>query len=693
MTAALTSSLAIPHDPTTWAEIQRIVGLSISHPFTPEEVEYYNREHVQAAAYDNGFRLDPLQAMSVATYEIYDGLFAPIAVGGGKTLISLMCACIAFSKGLERILLHVPSPVLSQLVQTDIPWARSRVHINYPIHVLGGKSRDNRRAIAASTRKGLYIMPYSLLSTEDASENLEAIDPQLTILDEAHNLANHSAARTRRVVNYWRKRQLAGKQMELVILSGTITGKSIKDYYHLIKPCLKENCPLPLSDRMTTDWALLVDAVASGPEAVISPLGAAPIQPVVQWARQNFPKFKGGFSDDVYGFRKAFQCRLNSAPGVVASGDASIGTSLIFQNRPVEGYASHPDFPLLKQLIDQVEDMWQTPNGDEIEFAIHKWKWLNELSCGFYNELTWPSPEVYAKRKGIAEFEAGQILERAKMHHLVNQEYAKLLRHFLEHTHRVGCDTPFLVGQEMMRNGDKSVGAELYRAWKDAKDLEFEGMPDRDARGVRVCDYKIQASVAWAKELQAKKEGGVIWYHSHEIGEWMTEYLHAAGMGTALHCPAGEQYNKLLRIDDSDTARKKDMSGRILVASIGAHAEGKNLQYMQNMLVLQWPRPAKKAEQLIGRLHRRGQQADELYVRTMQTLAFDEQVFAACLNDSLYIHQSTGNRQKLIYAAYDPRPRIFPPAVLDQRGLEIVHLSPEDQKVFNERFLQKETQT
>jgi len=668
----------VSHDPISWAEIDRICSLIRTAPMTPEEYDLYNRTHVQAPAYEAGFRLAPLQAEAVAAYEIYGGLFGAICVGGGKTLVSLMCAASAYSRGLTRILLFVPPEVLAQLTLTDIPWARSRVQINYPIHVLGGRTMEYRRALCASDRKGLYVMPYSLLSTPDTSDNLEAINPQVIIADEAHRLANHSAARTRRFLTMMRKLKERGNSPELVLLSGTITGKSIKDYYHLIKPCLRENCPLPLSDRMATDWSVLIDAVASGPEAVISPLGTAPIIPIVDWARKNYPHEKGGFPEDVHGFRRAFQKRLTSAPGVVASGENEVGTSLIMQNRPVTGHKDTPEYKRLEVFCDKVETEWTTPNGDEIEFAIHKWKWLNELTCGFYNELTWPTVPVYAQRKGISEFEAGKVLEKAQIHHKVGQEYAKILRRFLETTHRIGIDTPFLCGQDMVRNGAKNVGGEMYDSWKEWKDLDFEGRPERDSRGVRVCDYKIREAVAWAREIAEEGHGGIIWYYHQEVGKWLAEALLAAGIKDAIHCPAGEHSNRTI-IDPQ-------YRGRIMVASIDAHGQGKNLQHFSDMFVLQWPRSAKLAEQLLGRLHRRGQLADELYIRTLATMIFDEENFAACLNDSLYIHQSTGNKQKLIYAAYDPKPRIFPASVLAQRGLEVVHLTPEQQRMFNEKF-------
>ena len=103
--------------------------------------------------------------------------------------------------------------------------------------------------------------------------------------------------------------------------------------------------------------------------------------------------------------------------------------------------------------------------------------------------------------------------------------------------------------------------------------------------------------------------------------------------------------------------------------------------------MIQWPRPAKTAEQLIGRLHRQGQKADEIEVRTCLTLDFDHMLFGACLNDALYIHQTTGTEQKMVYGSYIPMPKIFPPAVLIEAGAKgVKQLTSEQLKILEDKF-------
>lgn len=602
-----------------------------------------------------------------------------------NTLLTLACFNHAYAKGIRRGVLFVPPNVLGQLVRTDIAFARAKVGINFPYFVLGGRDKKERRAMAASKRNGLYILPYSLLSTADASDNLHDIRPEIIIADEAHNLRHVGSARTKRVMSF-----IEQYHPEFVILSGTITKKSIKDYAHLIKPALKKNSPLPLSAHIANDWAALIDAKASTGDYTPPPAGTGPLLPLVQWARRNFPEPDPNhpiYTEDVFGFRRAFQARLTTAPGVVSAGDTDIGVSLVICPRPVENYKETPGFDKLEYLADQVQEMWLTPNGDELNHQLEIYKWLKELyGGGFYNQLTWPTPEAYAAKHKKTVDEATDLLEKAKTQHKWHNEYNKKLHKWLETKSKPNLDTPWLVGMDMVRNKQVNVGHELYEAWKVQKDLWFEGIPERDKLAVRVCSYKIDAMVKWVlgQQQEFKGRGAIIWVDHIEVGLWATEALQAAGV-EAVHCPAGNRYNELIcSIGDPNRDGKGD---KVVVASYHAHGTGKNLQVFEHQYFLEWPRDAGDAEQTIGRTHRSGQQADELYVYLNPTTLFDEMCFAACINDSLYMHQSTGDRKKLIYAAYDPQPpRMFPPAALRQKGIDAMELDARHRQMMVDKF-------
>lgn len=670
-------------------EVKRIINLPLVLPMEANELEEFNRTHVMANQFDAGWRLFPAQANSILAYTLNNGLFCSISVGWGKTLVGLACMNAAYAKGIQRGMLIVPPNVLNQLITTDIAFARSKVGINYPIHIIGGRTAGQRKAIANSGRRGLYITTYSLLSAKDAHQILMDIKPEIIILDEAHNVSKRTAARTKRL--FGSDGYITHHQPEIVAMSGTITKKSVKDFYHLIKSCLKKNCPMPMADRMAEEWAQLLDASASGPDYMPPSSGTGPLLPLIAWARKWFPddpQKPPRFTDDVFGFRRAFHERLNTVPGVVTSGSNDIGVSLQMVNQPVADYEKCDGWLELKRLMGQIDNLMLTPNGDQIEHAIHCYKWKIELTAGFYNELTWPTVPVYAARKSIPEAKAAGVLEHALVHHKAGQVYAHDLRDWLKDKSKPGLDTPFLVGGDMIRHEAKNVGHSLYRVWKEMRDLDFEGRPERDSRAVRVCPYKVNAAIQWIfAHVNAKggeaHGGAILWVNHIELGIWLTEILKLSGV-EAIHCPAGARANdEICAIGDPNRGGKGD---KIVVASYHAHGQGKNLQSFQHQYFVEFPREADKGEQTLGRTHRNGQEADELVVFTNRTLEFDHVVFAATLNDALYAHQTSGNRQKLIYASYDPLPKIYPPSVLAQLGLDAIALTEEQRRQLVERF-------
>lgn len=687
--------LNMPHDgpaPVEWQEIRRIIGLPMVLPFEGPEVEEFSRTHVLATAYDEGFRLWGAQCEAVAAYMQYGGLFSPIGVGWGKTLITQMIAHEATKKGFKRIMLLAPSSTVHQLVRIMFPIARSVVPINYPLLVLHGKSAAARRALAHSGKRGVYINTYALLSRKDAEECLWAIKPELIICDEADHLGNRKSARTKRLLKYIDKHQPEG-----AVLSGTITRDTITDYAHLIKWVLGRKSPLPLSGHLVDEWASRIDA-----NAPTQTEATGPIVPLLEWARERFPDQE--ITEDVAGFRCAFKLRLKTAPGVVATGDAEIGPSLIIDNLPVPSPEKVKGWDEMQRLIEQVTKANLTPNMDEIDHAIHRYKWLYELTLGFYNELTYPTAAVFADREGTSFADAELILDTAEGLHMCQQEFNGAMRRWIDDFGRRGLDTPLLVKGNMAHHRGKHTGMDLYELWRDWHDLRDEltvvltkararpmGERDlakrlarclRDKNAVRVCPYKIDHAVRWAKSLSKKNPGAIIWVYNIEVGRWVVEALREAGIENCSHRPAGERHN--IGIEEDSTR-----ADTIIVASMRAHGRGKNLQRLNQCLMVQWPRAAKLAEQLLGRLHRNGQQANQVWSNSVCTTEFDELCMAATLNDALYIHQTTGNRQKLIYCTYPTTPKIFPSEVLRERGFENKELTAEARKALRERFAQE----
>jgi hypothetical protein len=460
-----------------------------------------------------------------------------------------------------------------------------------------------------------------------------------------------------------------------------MTQKSLMDYFELARAALGKNNFLPNSAGLTEEISRLIDVSATSVTDFKNDreTKAGLLQGWLNWAAVNFPEQR--FDDSVLGMRSAFQKRQTTCPGVVCSSGHDLPYSLYIFNDPVEKPENFEGWDKVKELVKQLDDKWLTPSGDEIEEAmmLYRWKyWIQ--GAGFYQERYWPDTSwmmEYGKYDSLNE--AVEVLAKSQEYHSRHMAYARELRGWISERAKTGLDTPMLIGNDMRMHGAQNVGRDLYDAWKYWKDGEFEGCIERNKRAVRVCDFKIQQAVKWAKELP-KGEGGLIWYDNEEMGEWLDEVMTAEGI-EHLFAKAGESYNELL-------ADRQRCKGKIIILTVNSHFQGKNLQFDRNQFFLQWPRSATRAEQAIGRQHRTGQEYDDVIVTTCNTSEFDKIQFGATLNDAAYVHQSTGNQHKLIYATYKPKPEIVPYEVLLQWavGGELKQLDDQAKELLRRRF-------
>lgn len=627
-------------------EMNRILDLPIKKTLTKELHDKFSKATLLPSAEIDG--LLETQSAAIIAYLQTSGLFGYIGVGKGKALISIACAACAYRKGLRKIILFIPPKLAIQTVDKVLPWLRRQISVNLPVHVIAGKSKAARLR-ASKQESGLFIMAWSQLSINDTDELLDNISPELIIADEAHNLSNKDSGRYKRVNRY----MVSNPDTEFVALSGTMGKKSIKDYYHIIKWCLKDRCPLPNNLHEMSNWSGVIDTTFN--EYTSDPT----LEPLRNWANRHSEE---EFERDVAGYRKAYNFRLSTAKGVeFAVGSQELGTSILFSNEPVNFSDDYPGMSELKRLQGQLHDMDRSPSGDIIDYAIHKFRYDYELTAGIYNSLTWPSSEKVSERLSISEKEAEDLIDRSKDYHKVSQEYHKEVRKWLEVNADTGLDTPMQLGQSMYNNGPKFVGDKLYTAWDLRRKFDFEGRIERDSKAVRVCDFKIQAALRWAKGLKRKShEGALIWWTRREVGKWAFEIFKKAGVDVVL---ADASKKGSIAINDEANHSK------IILASATAYKEGLNLQkQIPFMYFLQFPREAHFVEQATGRNHRTGCPYDSLTYTTNFTLDFDHQMFSAVLADALFQHQA-GSPSRLIYGDYDPIPKIVSSAVLKEKGI------------------------
>ena len=656
-------------------EINRILDIPFNKPLSDELHSKFSKATLLPNA-----EIDSLlttQSEALVAYLRNGGLWGYIGVGKGKALISVAIAAAAYRKGLRKIILLIPPRLTIQTVEKVLPWLRRQLPVNLPVHVISGKTKKGREK-ASKQNSGLFIMSWSQLSIVDTDELINNIAPELIIADEAHNLANMNSGRYKRI-NRW---MVQNPETEFVALSGTMGKKTLKDYWHLMKWCLKDKLPMPRKEVDLDNWAAILDTTFS------EYTSSAVLLPLLNWAKR---KGRPELERDIAGYRKAYNYRLQTTSGIVfAIGEDDIGTSITFCNEPVEVPDDYPGMERLQELLDQLHIFDKSPDGDIIDFAIHKFRHDYELTAGFYNSLKWPSVEKVMKRREISAPEAEDLLERSKDYHRASQEYHREVRLWLRDYACEKLDTPLLLGSAMRRYSDNMekfekgeldekpknpVGSDLYDSWVNKNNFDFEGRLERDQEPVRVCDYKIQALLRWCKGHK-KGEGALVWYHNEEMGKWAYEVLKEAGVDVVM-CDSGQAGYR--NINDEENHSK------IMIASLSAYKEGLNMQTVKHTYFLQFPRSAAYAEQALGRNHRTGCEYDELIYTTCNSNEFDHNMFSAVLADALFQHQA-GSRHKMIYGSYDPPPKIVSSSILKEQGIIARNIDLTVEKKLNSMF-------
>lgn len=323
------------------------------------------------------WRLKPVQSAALNEMYLRKGLFAPIRVGGGKTLISALGAEALDAK---RPLLLVPGKLVEK----------------------------TRRSLLELSRhwkmRPISVVSYTSLSRDYDNKILGGLRPDLIIADEGHKLKNTKAGCTKRVAEYLRDTRKAYKAAgeewpygcAFVCMSGSVTTRSLREYWHLIRWALGDYSPLPADPFEMMSWASAIDAKVS---QRIAP-GALPRLDVNAQGK-----------DDLERARCAYGTRLVSTPGVVSSGNDRPPYSL-------DLFATKLDAPaVLRDAITKMRATYETPDGHPFEMPMELWRHCRELQCGFYYVWDPRPPQAWkAARKEWGEFWK-EILKHSRTYH------------------------------------------------------------------------------------------------------------------------------------------------------------------------------------------------------------------------------------------------------------------------------------
>ena len=513
--------------------------------------------------------LRPVQAVMLHDLAVYRGAVCIVRVGGGKTLPSLLAAYVmeAF-----RPLLIIPAN-LKKKTERDI--AKYRQHWKIP--------------------QFIRIESFEWLAQKNQADFFNTFRPDLIVIDEAHRCKNTRAVVTRRINDYRDDcidREDFPDPPPFLLMSGTLTKDSIRDYWHLLQWVLiQEHVPLPLDFRELISWSLALDARVGD----LSRAKAGVLLELCNEEEKELAK-----KQPLKAARQAYRRRLQQTPGVICTTDTYEASSLSIHEKRVK-----PP-PQIMKYIEKIRD-YEAPDGQPIQDGSVVAQRMMEISLGFYQKWAVPPPPKWAERRSQWFAACRRIIK-----HNRNRHYSELQ-----------VKTAIASGMYKKDKATLVLWQEVEKTYKPKVTAVF------------VSDFAINFAIKWAK-----KNPGIIWVFHPVFAERLSR-------------KSGIPYYHDEGFDKDGNFIEDHPADKPMIASIKSNMIGKNLQKWSTSLMMYVPSSGEWWEQIMGREHREEQEEDEVRFDVLVTCIEHLRAFWKAKDlDAQYV-EDTALKHKLVFADVD----------------------------------------
>lgn len=331
-------------------------------------------------------------------------------------------------------------------------------------------------------------------------------------------------------------------------LTGTPWKDSLHDYAHLSEWALKELSPVPHhTDDSYVELCDWANCVDVTPRE--TRLAAGVLAAFCPSPPQSV--------DDV---RAGLAVWRNQTPGWVRVSSSGVDASLTLQGHKFDSFPSHVD-----DKFKALRESYETPDGLAFTEPAKLWSYLMCCSAGFWYRYDPQPPEDWKKAR---------------------RAWGAFVRDIIHHN-RQQWDTEGQISLACKQGKLASYG--VYEDWMKVKG---QYRPEDHKRTEWFDDSFIQWCVEWMDKTKSVLFTSLIAVGDRLKKETGRPYFHEGGL-------------------DPDFGTIEDWKGGAAIASVGSNKKGRNIQHLwHKACVVGGLTSAPDAEQLIGRLHRPGTEAD-----------------------------------------------------------------------------------